>query len=197
MARGSQGGQRDGGGRAVAPQLPPFGGASCGFLPWPPFRRRRIPPRRTRSFGVVGQPLAPAAVRCRRASLAGGEGGRPMSCPPVGLAGGPGGQGVATSQPVRLPPLGGLLCGRHRRRSGLGGRGPHTAPARCHVLPPGVVRALPLCAGVGSPACRDSLGSTRRGLRGSAACDPAVPPPPGVAVPPGGGGTPPLPRGGV
>ena len=155
----------------MAPHLPPLEGAVCSFLPCPPFVAGASPPSGTSSVGVVGQPRAPGAVCCRRASLAGGGGeGRPVSRPPVGLAGGPGGREVASPQPVSLPSLGGQESGRHRRRPGHGGRGPPTAPVCRRVLPPGVVRVSLFCAGVGSPACRDPRGSGRRGVRGRAAC---------------------------
>ena len=72
VARGPVGGWGDGGGsHAVAPHLPPLGGAVCGFLPCSPFVAGASPPL---SVGVVGQPLAPGAVCCRRASLAEGGG---------------------------------------------------------------------------------------------------------------------------
>ena len=93
-----------------------------------------------------------------------------MSHPPVGLAGGLGGRGVPLPQPVPLSSLGGQHCGRHRRRSGRGGRNPHTAPVHRQVPPLGLVRASLLCAGVGSPACRDPRGSRRRGVWRRVAC---------------------------
>ena len=159
------------------PFTPSGGGRSAAF--WPvPLSSPAHPPRRTRSVGVLGKTRAPGAVRCRRASLAGGGwGGRPVSRPPVGLAGGPGGRGVAPPQPVPLPSLGRQQCGRHRRRSGHGGRGPHTAPVCRRVPLPGVISVSLFCAGVGSPACRDPRGSRSRGLRGRAACGSSCAPP--------------------
>ena len=100
-----------------------------------------------------------------------------MSRPPVGLVRGPGGRRVALPQPVPLPSLGGQQCGRHGRRSGHGGRGPHTALVRCSVPPLGVVRASLLCAGVGSPACPDLRGSRGQGVRRHRACGSSCAPP--------------------
>ena len=195
---GRWGGGGTGGGARRGSPPPPSGGGGLRLSALSPFRRRRIPPRRTRSVRVVGQPLAPGAVRCRQASLAGGGGeGRPVSRPPVGLAGEPGRQGVAPSQPVSLPSLGGPQCGRHRRRSGHGGRGPHTAPVRCRVPRPGVVRALPLCTGVVSarlsrpPREQAAGGAGARGVRVQ------LRPPPGVVVPTWGRGDTPSAPGGV
>ena len=67
----------DGGtGEGVAPWLPTSPSEGGGLRPsaQSPLRRRRIPPRCTRSVGVVGQPRAPAAACHRRTSLAGGGG---------------------------------------------------------------------------------------------------------------------------
>ena len=100
-----------------------------------------------------------------------------MSRPPGGVAGGQGGRGVALPRSVPLPSLGGQQCGRHWRRSGHWGRGPHTAPVCCRVPPPGVARVSFLRAGAGSPACRDSRGSWRWGAPGRAACRSSCVPP--------------------
>ena len=142
-----------GGSPGGSPPPPSGGGGMWPSAPSPP-RCRRIPPRCTRSVGVVGQPRAPAAACRRRTSLAGGGGGQPVSRPPGGVAGGPGGRRVALPRSVPLPSVGGQQCRRHWRRSGHGGRGPHTAAFCCRVPPPGVVCASFLCAGAGSPACR-------------------------------------------
>ena len=89
---------------------------------------------------------------------------------PEELPGGLAGRGVTLPRSVPLPSLGGLQSGCHWRRSGHGGRGPHTAPIHVRVPPPGVVRVSSLCAGAGSPACCGPRGSRRSGAWGRATC---------------------------
>ena len=126
--------------------------------------RPRVLPRSNAQFGLPG-------------------GGTPRSCsppclacgcvPPLGRAsasvaflrrGGQGGAGLcALPRSVALPSLGRQQSGRHRHRSGHGGRGPHTAPVCVRVLSPGVVCLASLSAGAGFLACRCPAGSRRLG----------------------------------
>ena len=87
VACGSVGGAGRLGG--IAPWLPSSLSGGGGLRPSaePPSRRRRIPSRCMRSAGVVGQPRAPGAACCRRASLA-EVGGRSVSRPSGGWPGG-------------------------------------------------------------------------------------------------------------
>ena len=167
-------GDRRGGSHRGSPP-PPSGGGGLRPSAQSPFCRRRIPPRCTRSVGVLGQPQAPGQACRRRASLAGGGGGAAREPPPP--EGWPGGRGVVLPRPVPLPSLCGQHCGRHWRRSGSVGRGPHTAPVRCCVPPPSVARASFLRAGAGLPACCDPRGSRRWGARGRAVCGSSCVPP--------------------
>ena len=138
------------GGRPVAPAQTPL-------------RRRGVPPRGTRSAGVVGQPRAPGAACRRQVSLAGGGGGGAACEPPSPeeWPGGLAGRGVALPRSVPLPYLGRQQSGRHWRCSGHGGRGPHTAPVPVQAPPPGVARFSALCAGAGLLACCGPRGSRR------------------------------------
>ena len=127
----------------------------------------------------------------------GGEGG--VVCVPSSpevRPGGPEGRGVALPRSVPMPSLGRQQSGCHWRRSCQGGRDPHTAPVRVRVLPPGVVRVAPLCAGAGSLACRGPRRSRRGGAWGRMAYGLSSVPPPGAAALSEGGGTSPLPWGG-
>ena len=80
--------------------------------------------------------------------------------------GGPAGQGIALPRSVPLPSLGRQQSGCPWRRSGHGGRGPHTAPVHARLLSPGTVRVAPLCVGAGSLVHRGSCGSRRLGRAG-------------------------------
>ena len=118
----------------------------------------------------------------------GGGGGGGCVPPPMGAwPGGPEGRGVALPRSVPLPSLGGDQSGCHRRRSVHGGRGLHTAPVRVRVWTPGVDRGLPLCAGVGPPACRGPCGSRRVAAWGRLAYWRSGVPVPGAAALFGGG----------
>ena len=130
----------------------------------------------------------------------GGGGGGAACAPssPVVRPGGPVGRGVALPRSVPLIPLGRQLSGCLWRRSGHGGRGPHTAPVGAPVLSPGVVRVASLCADAGLLVHRGSCGSTRlRTLRRMVYGPPCAPPPPGRRGPFGGRGDRPLCLGGV
>ena len=147
-------------------------------LPRPPFvavaspRGVRVQPG---SWGSPGRRARPAAGG---SAWRGGGGGGGAACVPPSpeeWPGGPAGRGVALPRSVPLPSLGGQQSGCHWRRSGHGGRGPHTAPVRVCVPPPGVVRVSSMCAGAGSPACR---GRGRQwGAWGRAACGLSCVPP--------------------
>ena len=89
------------------------------------------------------------------------------------------GRGVALPQPVLLPSLGRQQSGCPWRRSGHGGRGPHTAPVRARLLSLGAVLVAPLCVSAGSLAHRGSCESRRLG-RGGRPCS---------GLPPGRRGT--------
>ena len=161
LAGGGGGGTR-GGGRAVAPLLSLGGGGGRPAAPYPaPLSSPAHPP------------LAYAFGRGRGAAPCAGFG-----LPPAGQPGG--GRGGAAreppprtlrqTRPVPLPSPSGQHCERHWRCSGHGRRGPHTAPFRRRVPPPGVARASFWLAGAGSPAGCDPRGSRRWGARGRAAC---------------------------
>ena len=82
---GRWGGWGDRGGVAPWPPFSLSGGGGLRLPTQPPFRRRPIPPWRTRSVGVAGQPRAPGAACRWRASLAGGGGEvRPVNRPSGG-----------------------------------------------------------------------------------------------------------------
>ena len=141
------------------------GGGGVRLPTQPPFRRQRIPPWRTRSVGVVGQPRAPGAACRRRASLAGGGGlgGEAARVPPPPEA------PTDPARPSALPE-------RATLRASLAmfwswGRGPHTCPVRRRVPPLGVARTSFWRAGTGSPA---RCGGGRGGARPA---DAAVSPP--------------------
>ena len=177
VACGTVGGGGTGGGRAVAPHLPPPGGGRLRLSALSPFRGRRIPPRRTRSVGVVGQPRAPGAARCRRASLAGG-GGAHREPPPRRAgrrAGGPGGR-CASARPSAFPGRATMRASSATLRlwgarppycSGLSSR---AAPRSWSVRPSFALVWVRLP--VATPA-----GAGGRGCRGARRAGPAAPPP--------------------
>ena len=116
-----------------------------------------------------------------------------VPCPPTVRPGGPVGRGVASPRSVPLPSLGRQRSGCPWRRSGHGGRGPHTAPVRARLLSPGAVRVAPWRVGAGSLVLRGSCESRRLG-RGGGPCSGL---PLGRHGPAWGkGGPSPLPRGG-
>ena len=114
-------------------------------------------------------------------------GGGGAACAPLSPSvrpGGPVGWGVASPQPLPLPPLGRQQSGCPWRRSGHGGPGPHTAPVRVRLLSLGAVRVAPFCASAGLLAHRGSCESRRLG-RGGGPCSSL---PPGRRGPAGGRG---------
>ena len=138
----------------------PFGvlGGGGGPVPFPPFL----------AWGCAlpaGWVCAPGAS-LRRGVGWGGGGAACAPCPPTVRPGGPVGWGVALPRSVPLPSLGRQQGGCHWRRSGHGGRGPHTAPVRARVPSPGAVRVASWRVGTGSPALRGSCGSRRLGRGG-------------------------------
>ena len=172
-ALGGVGGRRPHGPRVGGGEWGEGGGSRRGSpppSPDPPFVAGASPPGvrvRPGSWGSPGRHARPAA-----GGSAWRGGGRAASAPPSPdeWPGGLVGQGVALPRSVPLPSLGGQQSGCHWRRSGHGGRGPHTAPVRVHVQPPGPVRVSSLCAGAGSPACCAPRGSRRWGAWGRAVC---------------------------
>ena len=141
--------------------------------------RSRFPPT---WLGAVRSPWSGSARLGR--SCAGGWGGGGAACvpcPPSVRPGGPVGRGVASPRFVPLPSLGRQQSGCPWRRSGHGGRGPHTAPVRARLLSPGAVRVAPWRFGA------DSLGL------GGGPCS-GLPRAPRCCR--GEGGPSPLPRGG-
>ena len=138
-------------------------------------------------LGAVLSPWGGSARLWR--SNAGGRGGEGAGCAPSSplvWPGGPVGRGVALPRSVPLPSLGRQQSGSLWRRSGHGGRGPHTAPVRARLLSPGVVCVASLCAGAGLLVHRGFCGGRRLGEWRRALLRP---PPPRAAVLPGGGGT--------
>ena len=113
---------------------------------------------------------------------AGGWRGGLCAVPPEAWPGGPEGPGAALPRSVPLLSLGGHQSGCYRRRSVPGGRALHTAPIRVCALTPGVVRADPLCAGAGPPACRSLCLSRRVGAWGRVAYWLSGVPPQGAAA---------------
>ena len=89
--------------------------------------------------------------------------------PPFVRPGGPVGRGVALPPTVPLPSLGRQQSGCHWRRSGHGGRGPHTAPGHARLLSLGAVRAASWRVGAGSLAPCSHCGSRWLG-RGGVPC---------------------------
>ena len=189
---GGMGGQGGGGSRRRS--LPPSSEgrrpvAPCPVPPSPPAH-----PPQVCAFGR-GRGAAPPPAAGGSAWQGGGGGvACEPPCPeewPGGLAG----RVVALPRSAPLPSLGGQQSGRHWRRSGPGGRGPHTAPVCSRVPAPGVVRVSSLCAGAVSSACRSPCGSRQWGAWQRAACGLTCVPP-GRRSPFGGRGDVPLPRGG-
>ena len=185
---GRSGAGGTGGGRAVAPHLPPPGEAVCGFLPCPPFRAR------SGSWGGPGRRVRSAAGGPSWWEGGWGGEGRPVSRPPVGLAGGPGGRGAALRPLVPCLPWAGNNAGVTGDAQIMGGAAPILLQfvVACRPRAWSVRRSFALVwvrPPVATPA-----GSGGGGGGGARRADPAAPPPPGVAVPPGGGATPPLPR---
>ena len=183
------GGEWGGRGGGIAPWLPVS--LSRGGGPRPaartPLLRRLIPHVYASSAGVVGHTRAPRAACRRQVSLAGGGGAACVPAPLEVWPAGPAGWGVALPRSVPLPSLGRQQSGCHWRCSGYGGRGPHTAPVRVHVLSPGVTRAPSSCAGAGSLACRCPRGSRWPGSLARVCVRAQLrPPPPGHRGPFGG-----------
>ena len=213
--RGLAGGRGDrplclGGGRGPASPWPRavggsvVGSAGGGLAPWFP----TSPLRGGRPVALCPVPppsLAHPSEVCALGSGCGAAPGAGCGLPPAGQPGGAGGGGVAggPSGAGGSLSLGPSLClARAGNKAGviggaqvMGGVAPHSAPVRCCVPPPGVVRVLSLCAGAGLPACRSPRGSRRRGAWGRAACGLSCVPPPGAAALSGGGGTSLRPRG--
>ena len=125
------------------------------------------------------------------AGVGGGAACAPF-CPTVRPEG-PVGRGVALPRSVPLASPGRQQSGCPWRRSGHGGRGPHTAPVRAPLLSPGAVHVAPLRVGVGSLVQCGSCGSRRLG-RGGGPCSGL---PPGRRGPAGGRGDHPLCLGGA
>ena len=183
------------------------------WAPVGPFHAVRAPPcvlpRSRAAFGLLGgggggrsrSPPAWLGVVCPPwgGPVPGGRGGGAACVPssPEVRPGGPEGRGVALPRSVPLPSLGRQQSGCHWRRSGHGGRGPHTAPVRVRVLSPGVARVASLCAGAGSLACCGPRGSRQVGAWGRVAYGLSCVPPPGRRGPFGGRGDVPSALGGV
>ena len=170
-----------GGGRAAAFLLSLWG-AAHGSLPCPPSRRRRIPPQRVRSVGVVGPPRAPGA-----ACLAGG-GGRGGSCTacPGALSDSSPPSALLEWATLRVSPA--MLWPWGARPAYCSGSSPRAAPS------PGPRAAPARWCGVARrpqpPREQAAGGAGARGVRVQ------LPPPLRVAVPSGGGGASPRFRGG-
>ena len=158
-----------------------------------PFHAVRAPPRvLSRSLapsGVLGGgrpgPVSPlpglglraprgVGLRARGVPVLGGGvgGGVGAACvprPPFARPGGPVGRGVAPPRSVPLPSLGRQQSGCRWRRTGHGGRGPHTTPVRARLPSLGAARVVPWRVGAGALAPRGSCGSRRLG-RGGGPC---------------------------
>ena len=106
---------------------------------------------------------------CAGGRAGGGGGGGPCAAPPVRAAGGPVGRGVALPRSVPLPSLGRQQSGCHWRRSGHGGRGPHTTPVCARPPSLGAICAASWRVGAGSLVPHGSCGSRRLG-RGGGPC---------------------------
>ena len=89
-------------------------------------------------------------------------------CPPFVRPGGLVGRGVALPRSVPLPSLGRQQSGCHWRRSGHGGRGPHTTPVCARPPSLGAICAASWRVGAGSLVPRGSCGSRRLGPGGRA-----------------------------
>ena len=116
-----------------------------------------------------------------------GGGAAPAPRPPFVQPGGPVGRGVALPRSVPLPYLGRQQSGCHWRRSGHGGRGPHTTPVRARPPSLGAICAPSWRVGAGPLVPRGSCGTQQLG-RGGGPCS-------GSSLGRGEGGPSPLPRG--
>ena len=137
-------------------------------------------------LGAVRTPWGGSvAFVCRGAGLGGGAARAP--CPPFVRQGGPVGRGVALPRSVPLPPLGRQQSGCHWRRSGHGGRGPHTTPVRARPPSLGAICAATWRVGAGLHVPRGSCGSRQLVGGGGGTCS-------GSSLRRGEGGRSPLPR---
>ena len=123
---------------------------------------------------------------CAGGQAWGGGGGRAPR-PSFVRLGGPVGRGVALPRSVPLPSLGRQQSGCHWRRSGHGGRGPHTTLVGARSPSLGAICAASWRVGAGSLVPRGSCGSRRLEL-GGGPCS-------GSSLGRGHGGPSPLPRG--
>ena len=117
-------------------------------------------------------PCAPLGAGLWRSCAGGrawGGGAARAPRPPFVRLGGPVGRGVSLLCSVPLPSLGRQQSGCHWRRSGHGGRGPHTTPVRAHPSSLGAICAASWRVGAGSLVPRGSCGSRRLG-RGGGPC---------------------------
>ena len=160
-----------GAGRAVPRGLCPS--ACPAPVPCPVWRacggavRSRFPPT---WLGAVRPPWGGSvAFVCRGAGFGWGGGAAHAPCPVFVRLGGPVGQAVALPRSVPLPSLGRQQSGCHWRRSGHGGRGPHTGPVRARPPSLGAICAVSWRVGAGSLVPRASCGSRRLG-RGGGPC---------------------------
>ena len=179
--------------RGVRPP-PPLGGVACARCAVPALDAGRAVPRgpchsacpapapcsvRRACGGGAPVPVPPylawgcappvgrvRGVRVPGGGFGGGVGAARAPCPPFVLPGGPGGWGVALPRSVTLPSLGRQQSGCHWRRSGHGGRGPHTAPVRARPPSLGAICAASWRVGAGSLVPRGSCGSRRPGQGG-------------------------------
>ena len=104
----------------------------------------------------------------------GGGGGGPCAAPSVCAAGGASRAGVALPRSVPLPSLDRQQSGCRWRRSGHGGRDPHTAPVRARPPSLGAVRAASSRVSAGSLVPRGSCGSRRLGRGGGPCSGPSL-----------------------
>ena len=158
-------------------------------------RERPFPVSPLPGFGARAPRGVGLRVRGVPAPEAGVGGGRAACAPrpPFVRPGGPVGPGVALPRSVPLHSLGRQQSGCHWRRSGHGGRGPHTAPVCARLPSLGAARVAPWRVGAGSSVPRGSCRSRRLVWRGG----PCSRPPLGRRGPAGGRGDPPLCLGGV
>ena len=145
--------------------------------------RSRFPPT---WLGALRPPWGGSvAFVCQGAGFGGGAARAP--CPPFVRPGGPVGRGVPLPRSVPMPSLRRQQSGCHWRRSGHGGRGPHTTPVRAPPPSLGTICAASTRVGAGSLVPPGSCGSRRLG-RGGGPCS-------GSSLGRGEGGPFPLPRG--